>query len=87
MKKTGAVMAAVVAGMFVAGHVMATDATTTTATTAKVKCSGTNECKGKGACHSAENACKGQNGCKGKGWMEMDSDKACMDKGGKVVTE
>ena len=83
MKKTGAVMAVVVAGLFTAGHVIAADSTTPT--TAKVKCSGSNECKGKGSCHSAENSCKGQNGCKGKGWMEVDSEKACIDQGGTVV--
>jgi hypothetical protein len=51
-----------------------------------VKCAGVNECKGKGACHGADNGCSGQNGCKGKGWTKM-SEKDCTAKGGKVVAE
>lgn len=74
-------VATVVAGLFLAGHVMAEE--TTTAKPADVKCSGVNACKGTGSCHSADNACKGQNGCKGKGWMTM-SEKDCTAKGGKV---
>ncbi len=83
-KTTGAILATVVAGMVFAGHAMATDAPAPT-TTAKVKCSGTNSCKGTGACKSATNSCKGQNGCKGKGWVEVDSEKACTDQKGTVV--
>ncbi len=30
-------------------------------------CKGTNECKGKGYCKTANNACKGINDCKGQG--------------------
>lgn len=84
-KRTGAMIASLVAGLFLAGNVMAEDAPATGAAAAKVKCSGVNSCKGTGACSSATNTCKGQNGCKGKGWMEMDSEKACADKGGTVV--
>jgi uncharacterized membrane protein len=52
---------------------------------AKVKCAGINECKGKSACHGNGNACVGQNTCKGKGWIEVQSEKECKDKGGKVL--
>jgi uncharacterized membrane protein len=52
-----------------------------------VKCSGVNECKGKGACAGAGSSCAGSNACKGKGWIKMESEKACKDKGGTVVAE
>lgn len=39
--------------------------------TETVKCMGVNECKGHGACKTANNACAGQNGCKGHGMVEM----------------
>ncbi len=83
MKRTGALLATAVAGLFLAGHVVASDTAKTT-NTAKIKCAGGNSCKGKSGCHSAENSCKGQNGCKGKGWTEVDSEKTCTDTGGKV---
>jgi hypothetical protein len=53
---------------------------------AKVKCSGINACKGKGACSTASNGCGGQNACKGKGWIEATA-KECKDQGGTVVAE
>jgi hypothetical protein len=53
---------------------------------AKVKCSGFNSCKGKGACKGAANSCAGQNGCKGKGWIETTA-KECKDKKGKIIIE
>ncbi len=54
-----------------------------------VKCSGINECKGKGECGAADgsHACKGKNGCKGKGWVNAADAKACTDKKGTVVKE
>ena len=53
---------------------------------AKVKCSGINSCKGKGACSAASNGCAGQNGCKGKGWVEVTA-KECKDGKGTVVAD
>src|SRR5215475_7584569 len=53
---------------------------------AKVKCSGINSCKGKGACAGASNSCSGKNACKGKGWTEV-SAKECKDKKGTVVED
>jgi hypothetical protein len=38
---------------------------------AKIKCEGVNECKGKGACSSANNSCAGKNACKGQGHEMM----------------
>ncbi len=80
-KILGVVMATAVASMVLSGQIVkASD----TAAAGKVKCSGINECKGKSACKTADNACMGHNGCKGKGWIEVESEKACTDKGGKV---
>ena len=54
-----------------------------------VKCSGINECKGKGACNAADGShgCAGKNECKGKGWVKVATEKDCTEKGGKVVKE
>ncbi len=81
----GAVIASAVASLFATtpaqakaqkGRIKAGDAV--------VKCSGVNECKGKGSCSGADNTCKAKNECKGKGWIEVGT-KACADQGGKVV--
>lgn len=45
--------------------------TASAADEAKVKCEGTNACKGKSACKTDKNSCKGQNACKGQGFTEM----------------
>ena len=89
-KVTGVVVASMVAGLFTASNAFADHhekGSDAKATSAKVKCSGVNECKGKGECGGADHACAGHNGCKGKGWITTDSEKACTDKGGKVVAE
>jgi hypothetical protein len=78
----GAVIASAVAGLFAA----ATPAVVHAKGGGKVKCSGINDCKGKGACKSATSSCKSMNDCKGKGWIEV-SDKECTKKKGTVVTE
>jgi len=82
----GAVIAAAVGSLFASGAAQAKEKEQKASSTV-VKCAGVNECKGQGSCHSASNACKGQNGCKGQGTSEMKSEKACTDKGGKVVAE
>lgn len=51
---------------------------------AKVKCLGINECKGQGACHTAEHSCAGQNACKGKGWLLV-PESECKGRGGQVL--
>jgi len=53
---------------------------------AAIKCTGVNECKGKGACAGAGNSCAGKNECKGKGVMQM-SEADCKAKGGSVVAK
>ena len=52
---------------------------------AKVRCTGVNECKGKGECATGGNSCGGSNECKGKGVVMMGADK-CKEKGGTVAT-
>lgn len=74
---TGALVAAMAAGLFSAGL----SATAQAADTDKVQCHGINACKGKSACHTKANACAGRNSCKGKGWLYTTA-KECKDKGG-----
>ena len=82
----GAVIAAAVAGLFLAKGAFAQMGGEGQGkkAEAKVKCEGVNECKGKGACNGAGHDCAGKNGCKGKGWMEMSSAEDCKAKGGTV---
>ncbi len=85
-KRNGVVLAAAVAGLFLAGQAMAQGSAAPAAPAkATVKCKGINSCKGKGACKSAGNACAGKNGCGGKGWMNVGNEKECLDKKGTVV--
>ena len=80
----GAVIATAVAGLFASSAARAADPKPKEAAKT-VKCTGVNECKGKGACAGAENGCASHNSCKGKGWVEMKTEKECTTKGGKVV--
>ncbi len=79
---TGALIATAVAGLLLTGQAGAQEGSSGEKA-AKVKCTGGNECKGKGSCGTAEHSCAGQNACKGKGWI-MTSDADCKAKGGKV---
>lgn len=84
MKKTGLVVATAVAGLFLAGSVMAEEAAAPAADKVeKVGCMGINACKGKGVCKTAENACAGHNACKGKGIVKVTKEE-CESQGGKV---
>jgi uncharacterized membrane protein len=82
----GALVAAAVAGLFVANMSLGADekAAGGKAEAGKVKCEGINSCKGTGACAGGGHACAGKNECKGKGWVET-SQADCTAKGGKVV--
>lgn len=80
---TSVLLATAAAALFSTASI---SAATDAATTAEVKCSGVNACKGQSECASASNACKGQNSCKGHGWMHM-SKADCDAKGGKVMAE
>jgi len=55
-------------------------------TAAQIKCTGVNECKGKGACGGANHGCAGNNECKGKGWITL-AEKDCKAKGGTVLAD
>ena len=81
----GAVVAMAAAGIMVANRMVAGDEKKPAEKT--WKCSGANECKGKGACGAADgsHACAGKNECKGKGWVKVKTEKGCTDKGGTVV--
>ena len=88
-KRIGAVVATLVAGMFAISASAAEgdkDESRTKHTSSKVKCTGVNECKGKGECAGAGHACAGHNECKGKGWLTRDSEEACKKDGGTVVS-
>ena len=87
MKNTlkGAVIASAVASLFAANAFAQAPAP---APAAKgVKCSGTNACKGQGACAGAKNSCAGKNSCKGQGFTLQKSDADCTAKGGKVIPD
>lgn len=47
------------------------------------RCFGVNDCRGRGACATANNQCAGQNACRGQGVLEM-SREACENAGGRV---
>jgi hypothetical protein len=85
MNTKGVAIAAAVAAMFAAGSAKAHPGHSKEKSKT-VKCSGINECKGKGECGGADNACRGMNECKGQAWITVDSKKFCETKGGKVVT-
>ena len=78
----GAAIASALASMLAPGAVLAEK---TSKASAKVQCSGVNDCKGKSSCKSASNDCKGQNACKGHGVTMMKSAKDCEAKGGTVA--
>lgn len=78
----GALVASAVAGL-----VMTVGCGDNTGTnTDEVKCSGVNDCSGKGECGAADGShdCAGKNECKGKGWVKM-SKEDCTAKNGTVV--
>ena len=80
----GAAIAGVLATMF-AGGIVHAEGKPDKAATSKIKCEGTNDCKGKGNCKSSKNNCKGQNDCKSQSFTMEKSAKDCADKGGKAV--
>ncbi|HEX5658226.1 MAG TPA: hypothetical protein VFX59_13570 [Polyangiales bacterium] len=82
----GAAIAGALAAMF-AGSAAHADGKSDKSTSQTVKCSGANDCKGKGGCKSAKIECKGQNGCKGQSFTMMSSAKDCTDKGGTVAAK
>jgi len=79
-KTTGVAMAMAAAGLFSIAPMSATMADSMEG--GKVHCYGINACKGKNDCKTANNSCKGKSSCKGKGFLNVSSEKECMDKGG-----
>lgn len=88
LKKTGFILATAVAGLIMAGNVMAEEGHDHEAAkeAPKVKCEGINSCKGTGACGGATHDCAGKNECKGKGWLKVTSEE-CTEKGGTVKSK
>lgn len=87
MKKS-TLVASAVASLFAMGAYAAdakAPAKDDKAAASNVKCTGVNECKGKGACGvPGKHDCHGQNECKGKGWIQL-SKEECSKKGGTVL--
>ncbi|HYD48839.1 MAG TPA: hypothetical protein VEB21_10850 [Terriglobales bacterium] len=52
----------------------------------KIKCYGANACKGQGACAGGGHGCGGKNGCKGQGFVEVESEEACLKMAGGRLT-
>ncbi len=48
-----------------------------------VRCHGVNECRGRGACATANNQCAGQNACRGQGVLDL-SREACESNNGRI---
>ena len=85
---TRAMVASAVAGMLVLGTMTGTALAADKTKDGKVKCYGANSCKGTGACGGAGNACAGHNACKGQGFVEVESEAACLKMaGGRLTAE
>jgi uncharacterized membrane protein len=79
-------LASAVAGLL-AFNVLGT-ATEAHAEGEKVKCYGANACKGTGACGGAGHSCAGKNACKGQGFVEVESQEACLKmEGGRLTPD
>ena len=76
MKSRAITLASAAAALFIAGAAGTAFADHHEKSEAKIKCEGVNECKGKGACSSANNSCAGKNACKGQGY-EMKTPEEC----------
>jgi hypothetical protein len=50
----------------------------------RVKCTGINECRAKGACAQTDHACGGKNACKGQGVTLVPAE-VCSAKGGTAI--
>jgi uncharacterized membrane protein len=77
-------IAAAVASLFAFAAHAGAPAKDAKAGAAAVKCTGVNDCKGKGACAGAGNSCAGKNECKGKGVTKL-TEADCKAKGGTVA--
>jgi hypothetical protein len=82
----GVLIASAVAALLAAcgGENAVTKPPSAAETAGKVKCTGINECRGKGVCAQADHACGGKNACKGQGVTLLPPDD-CSAKGGKSI--
>lgn len=71
MKSRAIPLASAAAALFLAGAAGQAFAQDESASEAKIKCEGVNECKGHGACSTATNSCAGKNACKGQSFEMM----------------
>jgi uncharacterized membrane protein len=71
VKSRAVYLASAAAALFVAGASGPAFADDEAGSEAKIKCEGVNECKGHGACSTANNSCAGKNSCRGKGFKMM----------------
>jgi hypothetical protein len=89
MKNKGAIIAAVIAGLFVTESYAAGLNGLSIATAAgTVHCMGMHNCKSMGACKAGTNGCGGKNACRAlnpKSITDGLTAKECTDKGGTVV--
>jgi uncharacterized membrane protein len=86
MKNSKVLLASAIAGLLAVTTLATTAAAAEKTESGKVKCYGANKCKGSGACAGAGHACGGKNGCKGQGWVEADSEEACLKMEGGRLT-
>ena len=87
-KLTGIAMAAAVVGLLGTGYTLTAEEKGD-APEKTVKCSGINGCSGKGECGAPDGShdCAGKNSCKGKGWIKVETEEECEEKGGKVLKQ
>ena len=74
--KSGAVIAAAAATLFLAGMTLST-----VAQAADGHCMGANACKGQSACKGAKSPGPGANACKGQGFASMSKEQCTAAKG------
>ena len=79
-KMVSAALATTAAALFATSAVVST---ANAGDEVKIKCYGSNACKGNSQCKTSMNGCKGKNACKGKGFEQM-TEKACVEKIGRV---
>ena len=86
LKSSKMLLASAVAGLLAVTTLTTAAVAADKTDSGKVKCYGANKCKGTGACAGAGHACGGKNGCKGQGFVEAESEAACLKiEGGRLT--
>jgi hypothetical protein len=85
----GLVLASSVAALLLAGCGSDSKDDDTGGQQAQLTCLGGNECAGMSECAGGpgDNSCAGKNECTGMGWVYVESEEECADKGGTLKTE